>query len=258
MEPIEQLRALVKAQEFALRVRAATEVIAEAPDKIEKIEAEFRERNAEYVAVRERHDEVIEDQKTRQLRVKELEEARDKFKQNLMQVKNQREYAAVLQEIDTVESEISGHEDAILKDMEEMETLKEELKTHEEHIAAERKKVAQDRTDVEKAVADAEKAVAKFSKERDAVEAALPDNLVSSSRGLEQTRQGVFLAQVSADGTCAACYVRIRPQMIQEIKRSDQIHSCGSCKRFLYHETIVVTPKKADTPAESAGAQPTA
>ena len=52
-----------------------------------------------------------------------------------MQVKNQREYAAMLKEIDSVKAQISDHEEAILTDMEEIEKLKVELATHEEHIA---------------------------------------------------------------------------------------------------------------------------
>ena len=69
--------------------------------------------------------------------------------EDLMQVKNQREYAAMLNEIDTVKAQISGHEEAILRDMEEIEKLKVELADQEQHIATEREAVAKERAEVE-------------------------------------------------------------------------------------------------------------
>ena len=74
-----------------------------------------------------------------------LEEKRKKFMDDLMQVKNQREYAAMLKEIDSVKAQISEHEDAILRDLDEMEKLKDELATHKEHIETERKAVEKER-----------------------------------------------------------------------------------------------------------------
>ena len=55
MEVKEQLLRLVRIQEIALEARAAHEVVESAPARIEEIENRFRERNAEYVAVQQRH-----------------------------------------------------------------------------------------------------------------------------------------------------------------------------------------------------------
>ena len=52
---------------------------------------------------------------------------------------------------------------------------------------------------------------------------------------LEPNRQGLFLTQAD-DGVCQSCFVRVRPQGFQEIKLAIKIHSCGNCKRLLYHQ----------------------
>ena len=49
------------------------------------------------------------------------------------------------------------------------------------------------------------------------------------------TRQGIFLSKAD-NGTCQSCFVRIRPQVFQEIKLASKVHTCDSCRRFLYHE----------------------
>lgn len=254
MKPIEQLRALVQAQELATAIREARAIVDGAPARIDQIEERFRERNAEYVAVRDRHEDVAQDQKTRQARVQELEELRDKYKQSLMQVSNQREYAAVLKEIDTVESEISGHEEAILKDMEELESLTGELKGHEEHIGRERKAVEKETAEIRQAADDAAQRIDALETRRREVESGLPGPLVEGTRALEQNRQGVFLAQVDNDGTCTACFVRVRPQVIQEIRRGAKIHNCGSCKRYLFHEAILANGEESSDASSPASA----
>ena len=68
--------------------------------------------------------------------------------------------------------------------------------------------------------------------------------------------------------TCQACYVRIRPQAFQEIRQGLRIHTCGNCKRLLFHPPSVeafagkaptepaanVTPVQSPETAPSAGA----
>jgi predicted nucleic acid-binding Zn-ribbon protein len=216
-------------------IRLAQVVVGDAPGKIEEIEGRFRERNAEYVAIKERFDALNLDQKTRSGELTDLEERRKKFMEDLMHVQNQREYAAMLKEIDAVKAQISDHEEAILKDMEEVESLQGELETHEAHIKEEREAVEKERGTVEAEAGGAEAAIEEKSAERASVEAELPAEMVRVIRQLETTRQGIFLSKAE-NGICQCCFVRVRPQVFQEIKQAAEVHTCSSCRRFLYHE----------------------
>jgi predicted nucleic acid-binding Zn-ribbon protein len=233
--PRDQLLRLMRIQELVLDIRAAAEVVESAPGRIEQIETRFRERNAEYVAVKDRHDELDRDQRVRSGELGVLEEKLRKFMDDLMQVKNQREYSAMLKEIDTVKAQIGEHEEAILKDIEEIETLKGELAAKEEHIAREREAVGRERSDVESEAARARDTIDRLGRSRDEIEGALPGMLRDQVRQLELRRQGVFLARADK-GTCQACYVRIRPQVFQEIRQAIAVHTCDSCRRLLVYE----------------------
>ncbi len=231
----DQLIRLLRIQELADDIRRAQEIVQEAPGKIEGIENRFRARNAEYVAIKERYDALNLDQKTRSGELTQLEEKRKKFMEDLMQVQNQREYAAMLKEIDSVKAQISDHEEAILKDLEEVESLQGELETHETHIMEEREAVAKERSAVEAEASSAEAAIEEKSAERASVESELPADMVRIIRQLESTRQGIFLSKAE-NGVCQCCFVRVRPQVFQEIKQAAEVHTCSSCRRFLYHE----------------------
>ena len=56
---------------------------------------------------------------------------------------------------------------------------------------------------------------------------------------MERGRSGIFLSK-AVDGTCQSCYVRVRPQVFQEIRTAAKVHACGNCRRFLYHEPTLI------------------
>jgi predicted nucleic acid-binding Zn-ribbon protein len=245
----EHLKNLLRIQELALEITRATEILDRAPEKIEQIENRFRERNAEYVAIKERHDELETDRRTRSSELTGLEEKRKKFMDDLMQVKSQREYAAMLKEIDTVKALISDHEEAILKDMEEIEKLTAELETNAEHIEQERKAVEQERAEVESEAEQARATIEAQTAERKKVEAELPANLLSTMRRLEPARQGIFLTKAE-NATCQSCFVRVRPQVFQEIRLAAAVHTCSNCRRFLYYEPALKSEPAPDQGGE--------
>ncbi|ANM30821.1 hypothetical protein ABI59_16420 [Acidobacteria bacterium Mor1] len=238
MDIQEQLHRAVRIQELALQTAADRKIIEEAPGRIEEIEARFRERNAEYVAVKERFEELDSDQKSRNNTLAELEEAKKKYQSDLMQVQNQREYAAILKEIDECKARISENEEAVLRAMDELESLKGDLDNRNEHIQQERDQVESERNTVEGEVKDAKARMSDAAEERSGLEDDLPSLMKAAIAKLEQSRQGIFLAKAE-DGTCQVCYVRVRPQAYQEVKLAQSIHYCGSCKRILYHQRIV-------------------
>jgi len=248
----DQLVRLLRIQELADSIRRAQVVVRNAPVKIEEIEGHFRERNAEYVAIKERFEALTMDQKTRSGELTDLEEQRKKLMDDLMQVQNQREYAAMLKEIDAVKAQIADNEDAILKDMEEIEKLAGELQTHEAHIKEEREAVETERRKVEEEARQADSLIEAQTAEREQVEAELPQGMVKVVRQLELTRQGIFLSK-AAKGVCQCCFVRVRPQVFQEIKQAAVVHTCSSCRRYLYHERAL-RPKAPPAEQEEAGA----
>jgi predicted nucleic acid-binding Zn-ribbon protein len=230
----DQVLWMVRIQELALAIQEATGVVESAPRRIEEVEQRFRERNAAYVEVKERCEALQADQRHRSGELAVLEEHRKKYAQDMMQVQNQREYAAMLKEIDSVKARIAEHEEAILKDMEEFEAAKAELALQEAHIQSEHQRVADERAEVERSSERAQQEIVTRRQERERIETELPASLVAMMRRVESGRAGLFLSK-AVDGICQSCYVRVRPQVFQEIKLLLRIHTCGNCKRLLYH-----------------------
>jgi len=244
-----QLMSLLQIQHLALEIQAARSVVDGAPARIEEAEGRFRERNAEYVAIKERFDVIEADRLLRSQELATLEDSRQHYQDSLMQVKNQREYAAALKEIDSVKARIGEHEDAILKSMDEVETLKTDLQARAAHIESEREIVDREHAEVDTAVAEAQKRIEQATAERQQIEASLPPSLVANVRRVEEGRKGLFLVKAERE-SCSACHVRLRPQVYQEIKQATKLHICGNCRRYLYFEsTLNGTPPSSPSPS---------
>ena len=75
--------------------------------------------------------------------------------------------------------------------------------------------------------------------------AALRENLDRRLLGtfdrISKSRAGVALARVNMVGlqtaACSACNVRLRPQLLSDLRLSKETITCESCKRILYWDT---------------------
>ena len=68
-----------------------------------------------------------------------------------------------------------------------------------------------------------------------AIEASLPERLRREFHRIFKQRQNVAIARVVAD-SCSGCRTRVRPAVMQQLKRGDLVH-CEGCSRILYLET---------------------
>ena len=170
--------------------------------------------------------------------LQDLETKRSKYKGQLMDVKTNKEYTAMLHEIEGVEREIRAREDLILAEMESAETLTAEVKREEQAFKAaddEAKARAREMDEEERRLAaEAEK----LSAERDAVAAEVPTPLLELFQRVARVR-GTGVSEASKDAMCSQCHVKLRPQMFVDLKRTDEIFQCPQCNRILYYEAPV-------------------
>ena len=57
-------------------------------------------------------------------------------------------------------------------------------------------------------------------------------------------RDGIAVAE-ARNGSCTACFMALRPQMMAEVRRGDEIITCDNCNRILYYIPAEATHHKA-------------
>jgi len=167
--------------------------------------------------------------------LQDLEAKRSRLKGQLMEVKTNKEYTAMLHEIEAVEREIRGREDQILAEMERGESLAVEIKREEEtYKQAEERHRAEVRRLDERA-RGLEEQRRRLTAERDAIAATVPSGALDLFHRVARLRGGIAVAQV-LDAICQVCHVKLRPQLYADLKRNEEIVQCPACNRILFYE----------------------
>jgi len=173
-----------------------------------------------------------------------------KFKNQLMEVKTNKEYQAMQKEMTVAEQEISDQETRLLERMEEADALAAELKEAEAALKAERSETEGVRRALDSEREQVAAELERTSTERARVAAQISREALAIFARVAHGRKGVAVAE-ARDGLCTVCHVRLRPQMFNEVRRNASILQCDSCTRILY---FAGSPS-ATSPQES-GAQP--
>jgi predicted nucleic acid-binding Zn-ribbon protein len=171
-----------------------------------------------------------------------------KYKDQLMEVKTNKEYHAMQTEIATAEQQVRLQEDRLLERMEEAENLAAELKTAEAALKTGQSDVAKDRQRLDSERAAAESELATTTSERVTVAAAVSAPALALFEHVSKHRKGLAMSE-ARDGHCMQCHVRLRPQVFNDVRRNERLIQCESCSRILFY----VAP-----PAGVAAAPPSA
>jgi predicted nucleic acid-binding Zn-ribbon protein len=169
-----------------------------------------------------------------------------RYKDQLMEVKTNREYHAMQHEIETAQGEVKRLEDQMLELMVEGDDIAAGLKAVETALKTAEQQIVHDRADLHRQLEAAGKSLEQVTRERNALAAAIPAATLALYEQVSRGRKGIAVA-LAKDERCAECHVRIRPQVYQQIRQNNSIVQCDSCQRVLYF-----VPPKADAPAPTA------
>jgi hypothetical protein len=169
-----------------------------------------------------------------------------KYQGQLMEVKTNKEYTAMVHEIETVKEERSGIETRILQAMDSAEAVEKEIRHKEAALAEDQQRVSAGLAKLKQEEQEATDRKGSLEGDRSRIEKELPVDLVSEFTRVSRMRGGVAVARV-VDGLCQGCSVRIQPRVFQQIRRDEGLLRCESCKRFLYY----IEEKRAQPPPGS-------
>lgn len=157
-----------------------------------------------------------------------------KAKTKLPAVKTNKEYQALLSEIDIIKDKVSKIEDEELEIMETLEEREKTLPAFQALINEEEARFQQYKKQKEVESARIQKEIEEALVRREKVIASLEAKWVQSYEKVSKARDGV--AVVPLDGNiCQGCFQQVLPQMMIDIKNGSEVmHQCQHCSRVLY------------------------
>ncbi len=169
-----------------------------------------------------------------------LKDAR--YTDQLMQVKTNKEYRALLTEIEQLKGKIREIEDKILDLMEEAEELEKSIKWRKKKLEKKKQEVETECHRLEEEEAALNHQLEKKEAFKKQLEDKLPLELLEQYNRIKSVRHGIALAEAK-DGFCQVCHVRLRPQVYYDLRANKSILLCDNCHRFLFlREDEVIDP----------------
>ena len=228
-----QLQNMIGFQQIDLKIRQLQERTHEIPESIEELNGTLAENRKELEAAEALLGEENSRRRGLELEVEALRETLSKYRSQLMEVKTNKEYEAMLQEITTAEGEIAKKEDRILEGMMVIEEKEQFTEKGRREFQQKEKEVLQKCSELEKFASEAQAQIDDLQQEKGQLRGQIPEELIQQYERIAIVRNGVALAEVK-DQSCQGCHVRLRPQFFAEVKTNQEMMTCENCNRFLY------------------------
>ncbi|MFA7534780.1 MAG: C4-type zinc ribbon domain-containing protein [Desulfuromonadales bacterium] len=148
-------------------------------------------------------------------------------------IKTQKEYVAVLKEIDTAKKVNKDLLDRIEEKTGEIDALNRDREEKESELATVGSRVRERQGEIAAAWGEDEKKVAVKSKQRDALLEQLPLPLRKRYQLLMERRGGVAVVE-ARNGACLGCNMQLPPQLYNSLFRAGEMQSCPHCSRLLF------------------------
>jgi uncharacterized protein len=227
-----ELDTLIHLQEYDSRLAKLEAEAARLPKRIEAIRTSVGEARTAVEAVKTKVDATRKNLRAKEKDLEVVAAKRSKADAHLWEVKTNKEYSAVLVEIEDIKQEKSRVEEEILALMEMQERLASEAREAEARLKAREEQGNQDEASVRQQLAVVEAELAGVRGERTTLAREIPPGLLVDYERILKARGGLAIAPAMT-GVCGGCRVSIRPQAIQEL-RSATLMRCESCGRYLY------------------------
>lgn len=178
--------------------------------------------------------------------IKGIDQRLEKYRGDLNSASTNKQYTAVLTELNTVKASRGAVEDKMLADMEQIEKIDAEIKALDAQLI-ERNKVREvAKHQLEERKADVGQRLSELEVERQKAAAVIPAHALAVFDEMANAHDGEAMAQVEVidrrnrDYACGACNLHVPFDQVSLLaSRSESLTRCPACSRILYMQEEV-------------------
>lgn len=214
------------------------------PTWMVELHAEHSQRRSEIAAEEAAHRESERQRREAEAAHADAQEKLKHFQQQIGQVTNQREYGALLKEIDTVKTKIKEAEDKAMKAIGDVESSAAKLAEVRAAFAdldsryqAELARWEGEKPQLAERAAELEATATELKTQVPRAQLTLFERILQRNAGeaMAPVKRLVTIRSSNSMWHCGGCNFNVRPQIIVEIQ-AGTLHQCDSCKRILFWE----------------------
>ncbi len=232
---MEEMGVLLKLQELDLELNKIQAEHDSIPAQMEEMERDCNELNVE---IEEQESEL----KTLKVTIREaeskialLDEISKKYKQQLLTVKTNREYSALLTEIESVKREKEELEELIIQNMEKIEALSAEIKEKNGRLKKLGKERQGKKDELDVKLKELSNEMVRHKRKRGRLTGGVNRPTLKLYERIMNSRVNRAVVPVRS-GSCGGCFAHVPLQKVADIRKGSQIYTCDGCGRILYYD----------------------
>lgn len=229
----EQLKLLIELQQIDTKILTAKRMIDKIPQKITEAEKPFKEALISFNLFKQRLESLDKRKREKEQQLDDIGEKIKKLKLRTSEIKTNKEYQALLSEIDSFEKERWSIEEQILTIMEEIEAVSKQASSEEMKLNADKKKIDELKQKLLEEKLSAEKELTNMKEIRSKIVTFIEDDFYKLYINLIETYSGLAVVEAK-DEICLGCNMNIPPQLFVELKKNDDVIICPQCRRILF------------------------
>ena len=244
VSPKLQLQQLVLIQKLDDEIVEHRKQLADIPVQIDSELEELTDKKKILSIAKEEIDALQKNRKAIESEVQGENDHMAKAKTKLPAVKTNKEYTAILSEVDAIKKKVEGLEDEELEIMEVLEEKQKGLPAIEKKCKEEDAHFQEYKTKKADELDRVTKEMNPLLAKRETVKSQIDKVIFQRYEKVAKSRGGTAVVSLQ-ENICQGCFQQILPQMVINVKVGESIHQCSSCLCFLYWEEVseAVMPK---------------
>ena len=229
-----ELSKLVELQKTDSRIRHLSNNLETADERRAEIEQEFEQHASSIREIQDKKAEAQTKKAELEAKIAEAKSGLERASRNLTTAADTKQYEASMRETDALNKQVSGFETKILEQLEQIDEADTVLEERAEEVKNLESDWEKTQKAFEKKLRSNKREFNKLNKERTVVfEEVSPKLAKIYNRLITRSRDGIGVAEV-VEGSCSACFMKLRKQMVVELNTTDDIMTCENCTRILY------------------------
>jgi len=230
---------LVELQSIDTKLRDLNDLLGDLPSKVQGLNEKEDSIKNSLVNNKKRLKELEVELHKGEVNIAQVDDKANTLKDQLFRVTTNKQYDALMTEVDHYKEKKSGFENEVIALLEEKEQLIESVDSMETELKNLSEDLSERREKLESAISESADEKSVLEKERQDKIDKIDLNIVSVYDKVMDARGGLAVVHLEGSG-CGGCGSHIPPQTVTEVRAKTALHRCDICGRFLYNQEKVV------------------
>ena len=230
----EQIVSLVNLQRIEIEISSIKAKISNVDQRFEKLDESLRD----FKQVIGEQESVIKElnQKYRNYET-DVRMNLDRIKKSeakLSSVKTNKEYQALLKEVDDIKEKNSKLEDVMIEFLDRIEIAENTLNSKMAEYAELESRLNNEKETIQKETETGKRQLEQLDVDLNAVVAGIDEGLLATYNKAKSLQSNGIAIVAVKNAICQGCNMNIPPQMYNELQRGDSLKKCPICDRIIY------------------------